>query len=113
MRSVPDELRARYLLSDWDITIEHRDEHDENLGDSDIRVESREAIIRLHMTEIIENLRKWPKETEQRILEHEVCEIAVTEDCRGLPEHIIEHPEFMEFRDRVAERLRLCVTRAL
>ena len=48
------ELRARYLLSDWDITVKYGDEHDENLGDSDVRPEWREAIIRLHMTEIVE-----------------------------------------------------------
>ena len=112
MSTVPDEMRARYLLSDWDITVKYGDEHDENLGDSDVRPGWREAIIRLHTTEILEGLRRWPKHTEHRILEHELCEIAVADEARDLPDHITEHPGFAEFCDGMAERLRLCVARA-
>lgn len=109
---VPLDTRAKYLLSDWDIEVRYEAEHDENLGDADVRAEWREAVIRIFNTEIVEGLRHWPSRTEQRILEHELCEVAVADEARGLPEHITTNPEFEEFCDRMAERLRRCVEKA-
>ena len=111
--STPANLPARYLLSDWTITVRDKGESvDGRLGSADVRVESREATIDLFTTEIEEHARRFPNESRERTLEHELCEIAVWDECAILPEHILEHPDFMAFRDRMAERLRLCVARA-
>ena len=107
------ELRRRYLLTDWEIAIRDEGESsDGRLGHVDIRAESREATVTLYAADILEHTRRFPNESRERTLEHEFCEIAVAEECAGLPEYITEHPDFMDFRDRMAERLRLCVTRA-
>lgn len=111
--NIPAPLLARYLLSDWQIVVRDRDESsDGRLGHVDVRAESREATIDLFAADIREHQRRFPSESRERTLEHELCEVAVAEECATLPEHIAEHPDFMDFRDRMAERLRLCVARA-
>lgn len=111
--NVPADLLACYLLSDWTITVRDWDESsDGRLGSADTRVESREATIDLFAAGIEDAVRRFPNESRERVLVHELCEVAVAEECAGLPEHIAEHSEFMDFRDRMAERLRLCVARA-
>ena len=113
MSTAPDEMRARYMLSDWDITIIHEGAStDESLGQVEIRTESREATITIFTNLILEHKRRFPNESDHRVLARELCEVAVAEESAMLPEHITEHPDFVAFRDRMAERLRLCVARA-
>lgn len=107
------ELLVRYGLSNWDVTVRYSSEStDGSLGETHLQSDWKEATINIYTEDIAEHARRFPNETIPRTLEHEVCEIAVAEDCAMLPEHITEHPDFMRFRDCMAERLRRCVTRA-
>ncbi len=109
-----EKLKALYELDGWDIVLVREEGSDGTCAEVDAQPNFKEACITLYVDEI-ERRRKnrFPLECEYRCINHELCEVVVSEVFNYLPAEMTETEAFMEFRDRMADRIRRIVARAL
>ena len=108
-----EEQLKRYGLLDWDIIVIEKDSsNDDTLGQSHIEADYSQALIYLYLDDIEAKIKVFPNESKERVLEHELCEVAIDADFSLLPDYIKERADVIRVADIIAERLRRLVARA-
>lgn len=108
-----EERQYLYGIPGWSVTIHEREKSPSgDMGTVDCDNRYREATVWVYREDIRQRAIKYPEETPERVIDHELCEIAIDEYARGLPGHVVDDQAFVEFCDCVAEHMRRCIENA-